>query len=162
MHGLTRLQLIGPLVLFATVAAADVAAYELANAPASAWLWFLNHEVFSIFRKSRAVFAGYVNLPFVHVFVASLLAALAVAGLMLRKNLLLAISSNLSLVCAGFLVYSSFYWKSLGQVQAASTIAVHVPTGSDAYFVALLAAGSLVSFAASHYVYFRLLRQRAE
>jgi hypothetical protein len=162
MHGLSRLQLIGPLVLFGTVAVADIAAYELANAPTSAWLWFLNHEVFSIFRKSRAVFANYVNLPFVHVFVASLLAALAVMGLMLRRNLLLAVSSNLSLVCAGLLVYSSLYWKSLGQVRAASMAAVHVPTGSDVYFVVLLAIGSLVSFAASHYVYFRLLRQRAQ
>jgi NADH:ubiquinone oxidoreductase subunit K len=162
MHGLSRLQLIGPLVLFGTVAVADIIAYELANTPSSEWLWFLTHEVFSIFRKSRAVFTSYVTLPFVHLFVAALLAALAVAGLLLRKNFLLAASSNLSLVCAAILVYSSLYWKSMGQVRAASMAAVHVPTGSDAYFVVLLAVGCLVSFAASHYVYFRLLRQRAQ
>lgn len=162
MHRLTRLQLIGPVVLFATVGAADIIAYALAHAPSSATLWFLNQEVFSIFRKSRSVFASYVTAPFVHLFIASLLVMLAVTGLVLRRNLLLAVSSNLSLVCAGILVYSSFYWNSLGQVRAASLVAVQVPTGHDLYFFMLLLVGSLVSFAASHFVYFRLLRRQTQ
>src|SRR5258705_9452381 len=105
MHGLTRLQLIGPLVLFGTVGAAEFTAYALADAPSSATLWFLNQEVFSIFRKSRAVFASYVTMPFAQLFVASLLVVLSVAGMLLRRNLLTALASNLSFVCAGAIVY---------------------------------------------------------
>jgi len=156
-----RLQLIGPVVLFATVAAADVTAYALADAPASAMLWFLNQEVFGIFRKSRMVLE-FGSMPFAQLFIATLLVALALAGLLLRRNLLLAASSNLSLVCAGILLYSSHYWNSLGKVQAASLVAVQVPSGSDFYFFVLLLAGSLMSVAASHFWYFRLLRHRVQ
>src|SRR6266567_3594628 len=48
-----RLQLVGPLLLLCVVAAAESIAYALAHNPSSALLWYLNLEVFSIFRKSR-------------------------------------------------------------------------------------------------------------
>jgi len=161
MQRLTRLQLIGPLVLFLTVGAADVTAYALAEVPTSASLWFLNQEVFAIFRKSRMVLELW-DLPLAQLAVAALLLSIALAGMMLRRYLLLALSSNLSLLCAGIIVYSSHYWNNVSKIQAASLVAVQVPTGTDLYFFTLLLVGSLMSFVASHCWYFLLLRQRAQ
>ena len=160
MHGLARLQLIGPLVLFCAVGMAEAAAYALADTPSSALLWYLNLEVFGIFRRSRAFLADYVSLPFAQLMLVAPLAILAMAGLARRRRLLAAISSNLSFVYAIFVLFCWHYWNSIGQVRAASLAMVQVPTGSALYLLATLLAASFLSFAASHYIYIRLLRSR--
>ena len=162
MQSLARIQLVGPLVLLAAVGAAEAAAYALADNPASAFLWYINLEVLSIFRKCRVVFADYANFPFAQLLlIAAPLALLAITGLALRRNLLTAISSNLSFVYAGVLLYSYHYWNGAGQARAASLADVQMPTGNDLYLFAVLLLTSSISFATSHYLYLRLLRSRA-
>jgi hypothetical protein len=160
MQGLRRLQLIGPLVLLCAVGAAEAASRALASDPTSALLWYLNLELFSIFRKSGAFLDQYGSVPFAQLLFVALLAVLIVAGLARRSALPAAIASNLSFVYAGFLLYSWHHWNSLGQVRAASLAPVQVPAGSTLYLFVSLLLASFVSFAASHYFYLRLLRSR--
>ena len=160
MQKLTRLQLIGPLILLSTICAAEILAYALSQRPSSGLLWYLNVEVFGIFRKSRVALSECVNQPFAQLLIVSPLALLALAGLVLRRNLLIAVSSNLSFVCAGFLVFSWHHWNAAGQVRAASLAALHLPTGNDSCFFILLLFACFVSFTMSHFFYIHLLRSR--
>ena len=103
MQRSARLQIIGPLVLFFAVLAAEGAAYALSEMPSSAFLWYLNLEVFSLFRKSRAALAEVGNLPFAQVLlIAGPITAIGMIGLSLKNKLCLAISSNLSFCFAAF------------------------------------------------------------
>jgi hypothetical protein len=160
MQELTRLQLVGPLVLFWAVGAAEAASHALASAPTSALLWYLNLELFSIFRKSGAFLDQHGSVPFAQLLLVAVLALLAVIGLVRRAALAVAIASNLSFVYAGLLLYSWHHWNSLGQVRAASLAPVQVPAGSTLYLFVSLLLASFVSFAASHYFYLRRLRSR--
>jgi hypothetical protein len=132
---------------------AETVAYALAHRPSSALLWYLNLEVFSIFRKSRVALSGHVNLPFAQLLIISPLALLVLAGIVFRRNLPTALSSNLSFVCAGLLLCSWYIWNSRGQVRAASLAAVHMPTGNDLCFFVLSLFGCFVSFLTSHFFY---------
>jgi hypothetical protein len=157
---LHRLQLVGPFALFAAVLAAEAAAYALAFAPSSSFLWYLNLEVFSLFRKSRITLSDYCSLPFAQILVvAGPIALLGMLGLALRNNLCMAISSNLSFVFAAFLGYSWNVWNGHGQLTASLT-SVHVPTGSALYLCLVLALASFGSFALSHIVFFSAIRAR--
>src|SRR6266478_9579672 len=155
-----RLQLVGPLLLLCLVAAAESIAYALAHNSSSAVLWYLNLEVFSIFRKSRVALSGHLNFPFAQLLIISPLAFLSLAGIALRRNLLIAISSNLSFVCAALLLFSWHHWNSFGQVRAASLAAVRMPTGNDLCLFVLLLFGCFVSFVTSHFFYVHHLRFR--
>ena len=90
--------------------------------------------------------------------VLSALAFLVLGGIALQRNLLIAISSNLTLICVGLLLFSWHHWNGLGQVRAASLATVHVPTGNDLCLFALLLLGCVVSFVTSHFFYVRHLR----
>ena len=159
MQGLVRLQLAGPIALLVAVFGADSAAYALADAPSSAWLWYLNLEVFSIFRKSRTALSDICSLPFAQVIlIAGPLACLACVGLALKRNLLTAVSSNLSFVYAAFVVYSWHHWHSFGTVKSASLAFAQVPTGTDLYLFIVMLLTSFASFAASHFLYFCAVR----
>jgi hypothetical protein len=155
-----RLQLVGPLLLLCVVAAAETVAYALAHNPSSALLWYLNLEVFNIFRKSRVALSGHVNFPFAQLLIISPLTFLALAGIALRRNLLIAISSNLTFLCAAFLLYTWHHWNCFGQVRAASLAAVRMPTGNDLCLFVLLLFGCFVSFVTSHFFYVHHLRFR--
>jgi len=50
--------------------------------------------------------SSYVNFPFAQLLIISPLAFLVLGGIALRRNLLIAISSNLTLICVGFLLFS--------------------------------------------------------
>src|SRR5215470_10422320 len=119
MQGLARLQLVGPLMLFCAVGAAEAASHALASDPTSALLWYLNLELFSVFRKSSAFLDQYGSAPFAELLLVAVLPVLAVIGLVRRSVLPGAIASNLSFVYAGFLLYSWHHWASLGQMRAA-------------------------------------------
>jgi hypothetical protein len=162
MSILFRLQLVGPVVLFCAALAAESAAYALTQAPSSGFLWYLNLEVFNLFRRSRIILGQYCDLPFAHILmVAGPMALLGLAGLALKRNLCLAVSSNLGFIYAAFLAYSWFAWNNGGRVTSASLASVYVPTGDALYLFVVLAITALVSFAASHCLYFRALRSEA-
>jgi hypothetical protein len=162
MQRFARLQLVGPVVLFCAVLAAEVAAYALAQAPSSGFLWYPSLEVCSIFRRSRAALAELGNVPFAQMLVISgPMVLIGLVGLWLRQNLYLAISSNLSFCFAAFLAYNWHAWTSAVQIQAASLAFVPVPGGSILWVFAILTVTSFLSFAASHYLYIGALRCRA-
>ena len=150
-----RLQLVGPLLLFCVVAGAETVAYSLADSPSSALLWYLNSEVFGIFRKSRIALSNHVNFPFAQLLIISPLTFLALAGIALRRNLLIAISSNLVFICAALVLCSWHYWNSFGQLAA-----VRMFAGDDVCLFALLLVGCCVSFVTSHVFYVHHLRSR--
>jgi hypothetical protein len=157
-----RLQLIGPAVLFCAALTAESAAYALTQAPSSAFLWYLNLEAFNLFRKSRTILTQYCDLPFAHVImIAGPMALIGLAGLTLKRNLCLAISSNLSFTYAAFLAYSWYAWNNVGRVTSVSLASVYAPTGDALYLFVVLAVASLVSFVASHFLYLRALRSEA-
>ena len=153
-----RLQLIGPLVLFGVVGAGEAMAYALADNPSSALLWYLNAEAFGVLRKSRLLFSA--DWPFAQMWIVTGLAALAVAGTTLRSNLVVAISSNMSFVFAGFLLINWHHWNHAGQALSASLALVQLPTGNDFWFFTLLLLACSASFATSHLIYIRLLRSQ--
>jgi hypothetical protein len=151
-----KIQLLGPLVVAIAVLSAEGVAYALALTPSSSLLWYLNLEVFSIFRKSRSYLGDFAAMPFAQwLLIAGPIAALAVAGLVT------AVASNLSFVYAAFLAYSWFNWHSVGHLRSASLAWIQVPTTTNAALFAVLFAAAFVSFAASHVMYFAEARRRA-
>jgi hypothetical protein len=161
MPRIARLQLIGPLVLFCAVLAAEAAAYALAQLPSSGFLWFLNLEVFGVFRRSRAALAEFGNIPFAQTaLIVGPTVIVGLVGLWLRQNLCLALSSNLSFCFAAFLGYNWQSWSGAARVQSASLGFVHVPNDGTLWLFVVLAVTSSLSFVASHFLYFRALRSR--
>ena len=162
MQRFARVQIMGPLVLFVAVLAAEAAAYALSEMPSSALLWYLNLEVFSLFRKSRAALAEVGNLPFAQVlFIAGPIVLIGIVGLSLKNKLCLAISSNLSFCFAAFVAFNWHAWTTATHVKAASLAFVQVSSGSTLLLIAALALTSLLSFGASHFLYFGALRSKA-
>ena len=162
MQRFARVQLVGPVVLFCAVLAAEEAAYALAQMPSSGFLWYLNLEVFGIFRRSRAALAEFGNVPFAQaLLLVGPIVLLGALGLWFKQNLCLAVSSNLSFCFAAFLAYNWHSWTSAVRVQSASLAFVHVPTDGTLWVAAVLAITSSLSFAASHCLYFGALRSKA-
>jgi hypothetical protein len=156
MIRITKLQAIGPAVLFSVVAAAEASAYALAQSPSSPWLWYLNLEVFGLLRKSEVLLSGYVDQPFAQLWLVGCLMLFACVGLLARNRLLIALSSNLSLVYACFTIYS---WHSLGpSAKAVSLATVPMPSGTDLFLLCILGFASALSAAVSHLLYVRELR----
>jgi hypothetical protein len=160
MRGLAKLQLIGPLALFAAVAAAEGAVYALAHSPSSATLWYINIHLFGGFQRSHYLLSNYVGIGyFQFLFIGLPLLCLALAGVFARRQILLATASNLGFVYASFLVYS---WHNVVSApRAASLGAVGVSSGPDFYMFAILLGASLMSFVISHVVYLGAVRARA-
>jgi hypothetical protein len=88
MSRLAKCQLIGPVILFAAVLAAEIATYALAQVPSSEMLW------------------SYTGIShFELVFIALPTFILSCIELVTRHRILVAMSSNLSFVYAVFLGY---------------------------------------------------------
>jgi hypothetical protein len=60
MNRLFKLQLLGPLALFAAALCAELAARALQYAPSSELLWFINLRMFGIFQRSDAMLSEIV------------------------------------------------------------------------------------------------------
>ena len=160
LRTLATLQLAGPVALVLVVAASDTASWALSQSPSSALLWYLHLEVFSIFRRSRWLLADFGSLPFAQLLlIAGPLGLVALLGIILRRNLLVALASNLSLLYAAFLIGGWYAWISPGKITSASLTAVHVPSDSNFYLLLILLIASTVSFSASHLLYIRVLRK---
>jgi len=158
MHRLSKLQLIGPVFLFAAVVAAEAGAYALSMFPSSETLWYVNLKLFGMFQRSYYQIDSYTGIAsFDLFFIALPILLVGCLGVALRQRLMLAISSNLSFVYAGLLIY---LWASMQpHALQASLDAIAVPTsGADLYLVASLLGASLLSFCASHFIYVRDVR----
>ena len=98
MSRLTKLQLIGPLVLGCTIIAAELATYLLAWMPSSEFAWYLNLEVFGVFQRSHYMLSNHFVVPYFQLlFVAAPIMLLTCSGFAFRLRFPIAAASNLEL-----------------------------------------------------------------
>ncbi len=167
MTKLAKLQLIGPVVVFLAVLAAEGAAYALAYSPASEFLWYVNLKLFGMFQRSYYVLSNHVDIgAFQFLFIALPLFLAAVFGVAFKRPLALAIASNLSFVYASFVVYSSYMLDGVSReaslsVAGARAVALTIPPSPYLYMMAALVGSSLLSFVISHIAYFRAFRNKS-
>src|SRR6059058_5096249 len=111
MNKLAKLQLIGPVALFVTVAASECAGYALTRNPASEWLWFLNLGLFGILQRSYYLVRELTTVPAPQFLLVALpILLMACYGLVRKRALALAVASNLSFIYAAFVLVS---WTSI-------------------------------------------------
>src|SRR5439155_7785955 len=163
MNRLFKLQFLGPFALFAATLCAELAARALQYAPSSELLWFINLRMFGIFQRSYAMLLNlsevvpidgfqYFGLALpIFVFV------LGCLGLATKSRLPFTVATHLSVAYAGFLVLS---WQAgVPTVTQASLVPVAVPSGAGLYVMAIILGSCLVSFAITHLLYLRALRE---
>lgn len=155
-----KLQLAGPLALVCAILAAEAAAWALGQMPSSELLWYLNLRLFAGFQRSHGMISAYIDCDYAQLIaVAFPLFILALFGYLSRKQLVLAVTSNLSFVYAAFLVYA---WSDLANVPKTAAIAsIGLPIGPDRYLFMILIGASSISFIVSHIIYLRSIRTRA-
>jgi len=158
MQNASRIQLIAPLLFLCVVFAAEACAYALASHPASALLWFLNVEVFGLFRKSRMLLGDWGAVPFAQLALVAPIAGAALAGVLLQRRFIAALATNVSFLGAAFLAYSWAHWSYFGQLTQASLVPIALPTGYDLWLFAMLGIAALISITASHHLYIRAIR----
>jgi hypothetical protein len=170
MNRLTKIQLIGPLALTCTIAAAEFAAQLLVWKPSSEFAWYLNLEVFGVFQRSHYFLSDHFVVPYFQLlFIAAPIMFLATGGLAFRQRFAIAAASNLSCVYACFLAYT---WQRVGTppLRAASLTGAATDStfnlsglaltlGPQIYILAALLIASLFSFAASHALYLASVRE---
>ena len=153
-----KLQLFGPAALILAVICAEGASYGLAHFPSSEWLWYLNLKWFGMFQQSHYALNWAMGADGEQLlFVAAPIAAAALLGVIFRRSLLVAISSNLSFVYIAFVVYT--WWRAKYPAEEASLIFQYAgPSGPDTILLIVLVAVSLVSFVVSHILYIQKAR----
>jgi hypothetical protein len=159
MDRLFRLQFLGPLALFSATLCAELAARALQYAPSSEFLWFVNLRMFGIFQRSYVMLSEFVAVDGFQFFgIALPIFALACFGLAAKSRLPLALATHLSVAYAAFLVLS---WQTPGHPAStqASLGAIAVPTGAGLYVLTGILGACLLSFALSHLLYFRAVRE---
>ena len=150
MRRSVALQLLGPFALFGALAVSDLAAFALDRAPSSEWLWYFNLKWFAIFEQShyalKTAFGGGARL----LIVAAPLFVVAL-GVVFRRTLLLAASSNLTFA---YVVFAALSWlRTKAPVQASLTEQYPISTNSETILLAALISVCLLSFAVSHLFY---------
>jgi hypothetical protein len=158
MNRLFKLQFLGPLALFAAALCAELAARALQYAPSSELLWFINLRMFGIFQRSHALLSAFVAVDGFQFFgIALPIFVLACVGLAAQSRPLFTVATHLSVVYAGFLVLS---WQ-VGEptLRQASLVPVAVPSGAGLYVMGTILGTCLLSFAITHLLYLRAVRQ---
>jgi len=155
---LFKLQFLGPFALFAATLCAELAARALQYAPSSELLWFINLRVFGIFQRSYAMLSYFeVTDGFQFFGLALPIFVLACFGLAAKARLSFTVATHLSAAYAGFLVYS---WQAgIPEVRQASLGPIAVPSGVGLYVMATILGTCLLSFAITHLLYFRGVRE---
>jgi hypothetical protein len=157
MSGLAKLQLVGPFFLLFAVAGAEGVGLALAYAPGSEALWYIHLNVFGSFRFGDDMLGTYLDTAHGQLYLIDLpLFLLACGGLYSERPLALAIASNLCFVHAVFLVFAGFVGEPIVPGLLAQIGDLGVP---QLYLCASLLGCALLSFSASHIVYFRAIRQ---
>jgi hypothetical protein len=165
MNRLFKLQFLGPLALFAATLCAELAARALQYAPSSELLWFINLRMFGIFQRSYAWLSYFeVSDGFQFFGLALPIFLLACFGLAAKSRLSFTVATHLSAAYAGFLVLS---WQvgvpnvtqaSLGPITVPSGFGA-VPSGVGLYVMATILGTCFLSFAITHLLYLRVVRE---
>jgi hypothetical protein len=161
MTRLAKLQFAGPAAIFATILAADSAAYALDQAPSSTMLWYINIEFFGIFQNSHSLadsLSGVAHSELL--FIATPLLVLAIGGALFRLSLLIALASNLSCLYASFLLY---VWYANEHLSREASLAAQISRTdfsipAEVIVCGLMLVPTLLSLCASHIIYLGLLR----
>jgi len=163
MSRLFKLQFLGPFALFAATLCAELAARALQYAPSSELLWFINLRMFGIFQRSYAAWLNLSEivpiegLQFFGLVLPTFLFVIACVGLAANWRLPVTVATHLSLVYAGFLVLS---WQAgVPKVAQASLVPIAVPSGVGLYVLTTILGTCLLSFAVTHLLYFRAVRE---
>ncbi len=157
MSRLAKLQLVGPMSLLAAVGGAEAVMVALAQAPWSETLWYVRLNVLGPFREGDDILGVYVDMAHAQLYLIGLpLFLVACGGYHFQRLLPLAIASNLSFVYASFLIYA---WYAHEPVRIASLAGMADVMTPDVYLCATLFGCALLSFAASHIIYIRAIRQ---
>jgi hypothetical protein len=163
-------QLVGPIVVAVLIASAEAAAYALAEHPSSAFAWYLNLEVFGLFQRSHYVLSDRLAVPYLQLFgVALPILLLACVGAMLRRQLMVATASNLSLIYALFVAYAwhlvetpalaAASLESSRIYAALSWSALTLSSGPHVLVLLAMLIPCVYSSAASHLFYLRARRR---
>lgn len=154
MSRLFKLQFLGPLALFLATLSSELAARALEFAPASPTLWYLNLKIFGLFQRSHEALSGYIDMSGFQLFgIALPIFALACIGLVMRSKLPLAVSTQLGVGYAAFLLLS---WQSpASPTTQASLRMISVPTGEGLYVLTGILGACLISCVISHLLYLR-------
>jgi hypothetical protein len=158
MNRRARLQLIGPMAMFAGSLAAECVSQAMASAPSSPTLWYLCREWLGPFQASRHLLeAGFDVGRWQLLLIGLPLASMAWCGVVFGRRLLLAVAANLNLVYVSFLVCMSCAgWLPVGAGGTTRT-----PPWIELLVGAVLLALSLLSAAISHVGYLRAIRDEA-
>jgi hypothetical protein len=152
-----KFQMIGPAAVFVAVLSAELAAAALARWPSSELLWRANIEWFHAFQKSSYALSSLETVSCAQLWLIALpLIAMALGGIALRRPLLLAVASNLSLVYASFVLYADYLYDQAGR--ASSVSLVTDSANSDVVLCIILVAASFLGCADSHLYYIRAIR----
>jgi len=158
MNRLFKLQFLGPFALFAATLCAELAARALQYAPSSELLWFINLRMFGIFQRSYAWLSYFeVSDGFQFFGLALPIFVLACFGLAAKSRLSFTVATHLSAAYAGFLVLS---WQvGVPTATQASLGPIAVPSGVGLYVMATILGTCLLSFAITHLLYLRGVRE---
>jgi hypothetical protein len=163
MTRLAKLQVIGPVCLFVAVFCAEGSAWALSHSPSSEILWLVNLRAFGIFQKSYYLLSSHVSIPYLQFLIVMPIFVTACMGRVFDCRPLLPIASNLSFLYVAFLAYAWYLVESPPQAASLAEASYRsaimtMPSGADlCMFIALFAA-TMPSFAASHIVYYRAVR----
>jgi hypothetical protein len=157
MSRLAKLQLIGPIFLLFAAAGAEGVASALAYAPGSEALWYLHLNVFGPFRLGDDILGTYVDMVHGQLYLIELpLFLIASGGVYSKHRLALAIASNLSFLHAAFLACAGYAHEPARIASLAGIVDVIAP---PLCLHAGLLGCALLSFSASHILYFRAIVQ---
>jgi len=151
MSRLARLQIIGPVTLFAALLAAEIAAHALAAYPSSQTLWSINLRLFGIFQTGHEVLSSQIKIEhFQFGGIGLPLFVTACYGFVFNRRLALAIASSLTFIFVAFLLCGCYlYDHSWHQT---SFVVTAVP----------LLGASLLSCVVSHMTYLRACRAEGD
>ncbi len=159
MFGRDNLEFAGPVGVIAAIACAELAAYSLASQPASAFLWYLNLNVFRCFQYAAAVFGEVLPLDLFHgtALIALVLIGLVSAALICNAGLPLAIACNLSFVYSLSLWCGSYLANAANRAATFDLSAWFAPSSLLAIALVLVTS---TSSALSHRRYWREIAPR--
>jgi hypothetical protein len=145
-----RIQLVGPAAIFITAMLAEAAAHALAYSPSSELLWYLNLDCFPMFQRSYYFVEYYIGYQKFQVFVVGFPCFLICYALLGKRQLPLAIATNLSFIYVGFLILSCLVGGG----------SKDVPFAGHCIFLLLISA-TTPSVIVSHIVFIRAIRDHA-
>jgi hypothetical protein len=157
MKRLATLQIIGPATIFVAACCGELSAAALAHWPSSELLWRANLEWFRALQKSSYALSEFGTIHYAQLWLIAVpLIAMALGGIVLRRPLVLAVASNLSLVYASFVLYADYLYDQAGREVSISIVTTY--SNPDVALCFVLVAASFLGFVDSHLYYIRAVR----